>query len=483
MRKKKSDRTNIIARVTVPATTTSKKSFKHFLTDESHSSVTPVDVHIPTSISGSTKRVYDKILNSHTALGSKYKGSPFSIQKHRENGIKSELRERKETPDTMKMYNQAHIKNNFPHQSIDDIKMMNKKIKLVKKNKTIEDMLLNYTPKFNYFSAKNAERLNSGKLCRKYNLNVTGSKRSVGSNSKSRSSVKGAKEFSKLITKSKLRLSGHISKPDSSTSKYTTKASDLKIQKLEEANMHLINENEYLHKENQQLKKKLNTYMNMDIEHLLNHHPILAESVEEMELMFSQVSQSLVHERQICRRVYEEYMLLIREKEKENINAEMNKNYLETKNSLLKEVLTKRNKDMGEVEKGNKQLMSILEKYDEKMDKLREQIEVQRLKIEKYEEMDSGKIKKIDIDTIDGRINFLVDILEDYKRQLEEMEDEEEEDEDEESSPRKGIDALDDFEKEDPELSKLRDILGAKEKSSPPISEPEIPLDDSNGIL
>lgn len=100
---------------------------------------------------------------------------------------------------------------------------------------------------------------------------------------------------------------------------------------------------------------------------------------------------------------------------------------METKNSLLKEVLTKRNKDMDEIEKGNKQLMSILEKYDTKMDKMREQIEVQRLKIEKYEEMTTGQINKIDIDTIDGRINFLVDILEDYKKQLEEMEDEEEE--------------------------------------------------------
>ena len=43
-----------------------------------------------------------------------------------------------------------------------------------------------------------------------------------------------------------------------------------------------------------------------------------------------------------------------------------------------------------------------------------------------------GKLNKIDIDTIDGRINFLVDILEDYKKQLEEMEDEDEEEEDEE---------------------------------------------------
>jgi hypothetical protein len=121
--------------------------------------------------------------------------------------------------------------------------------------------------------------------------------------------------------------------------------------------------------------------------------------------------------------------------------------------------------------------MSILEKYDTKMDKMREQIEVQRLKIEKYEEQTTGKINKIDIDTIDGRINFLVDILEDYKRQLEEMEDEEEEEEDEDeldiksngkSTAKHSID--------DQELNKLRDILGTKSDTIK-VSEQEIPLD------
>lgn len=131
---------------------------------------------------------------------------------------------------------------------------------------------------------------------------------------------------------------------------------------------------------------------------------------------------------------------------------------------------------MGEIEKGNKQLMAILEKYDTKMDKMREQIEVQRLKIEKYEEMETGVIKKIDIDTIDGRINFLVDILEDYKKQLEEMEDEGEEEEDEEE-----IGEIGDM--HDDELDKLRDILGAKGDDSMKISEMEIPLDDSKGLL
>lgn len=53
------------------------------------------------------------------------------------------------------------------------------------------------------------------------------------------------------------------------------------------------------------------------------------------------------------------------------------------------------------------------------------------LKVETYEEKLSGKIIPIDVETIDGRINFLVSILENYKKQLEEMEDESEEEEDE----------------------------------------------------
>lgn len=340
-------------------------------------------------------------------------------------------------------------------------------------------MLMNHTPTVNYWSIKSDEKIPMTKLSRKYiNGNVNTSKRSMHSNSKSRSSVKNSnKDFNRLITKSKLRLSGHIIKPESATSKYTTIASDIKIQRLEEANSMLCNENEYLVKENMDLREKLNSYINFDLGQLMSQFPILAEHCETMEELFSNAVSDLIQERDACKQVYDEYTMLTREKEKEIMSAEMSQNYLETKNSLLKEVLTKRNKDMDEIEKGNKQLMSILEKYDTKMDKMREQIEVQRLKIEKYEEQTTGKINRIDIDTIDGRINFLVDILEDYKRQLEEMEDEEEESEDEQEDVISKLmsESKHGYEKE--ELKKLRDILGSKEESEQ-ISELEIPLDD-----
>ncbi len=45
---------------------------------------------------------------------------------------------------------------------------------------------------------------------------------------------------------------------------------------------------------------------------------------------------------------------------------------MDTKNRLLKEVLTKRNKEMEEMEKGNKQLITILDKYDDKLERLKE---------------------------------------------------------------------------------------------------------------
>jgi hypothetical protein len=455
--KSKSIRSNLVTRVTVPASTTSIKSIKYFRPDDHHSSLTPADLRMPSS-------------------KCKSKGSPAFKYKPRETGARSELSDRKDPPNFLKMYNQGIHKSGFPHQSIDDIKSMNKQMKLIKKNKTIEEMLLTNTPSMNYKSNYPVEKANS-KIFRKYcNTIMTNnhSKRSVKSGSKSRSSCKDSKELNRLMTKSKLRLSGKIS----------AKTTEIRAHQLEESNMLLTRENEMLLKENMTLKEKLSLFSNYvkdfsisNIQHMFDQLPKLAENVEFLEETLSTTIQGMIKERQTCKKVYDEYTLLTREKEKDIMSAEMNKNYLETKNSLLKEVLTKRNKDMDEIEKGNKQLMAILEKYDAKMDKMREQIEVQRLKIEKYEEMDSGKIKKIDIDTIDGRINFLVDILEDYKKQLEEMEDEEEEEEDEVED----VD-INEVNEEDEELDKLRDILGSQTESVR-LSEQEIPLDNSVNLL
>lgn len=75
-----------------------------------------------------------------------------------------------------------------------------------------------------------------------------------------------------------------------------------------------------------------------------------------------------------------------------------------------------------------------------------------------------------------------MDILEDYKRQLEEMEDEEEEEEEE------ADDELDlgDINSQEKEINKLREILGAEDEplqSLKVTEEAEVPLDDSKEII
>lgn len=183
---------------------------------------------------------------------------------------------------------------------------------------------MNSTPTIQYKTAKNSDFRLPQKLCKKYDVNS--SKRSFNSNSKSRSSGKWNKEFGRLITKSKLRLSANISKPNTSTSKYS-KIDDLRLKRLEETN-------EILRKENAQLRK----YLNYDVEYLLKSHKTLSKSIEELEEILSNALQELNQEREAWRKIFEEYTALTREKEKDIMNAEMDKNYLETKNSLLKEV-------------------------------------------------------------------------------------------------------------------------------------------------
>lgn len=116
---------------------------------------------------GSSKRIYDRIFSSNTVFSTKkakdkQKTSPLS-QKH----VMKGSAERKDTPDEFGVYNHGSFLKPVPHQSIDDIKMHNNKIKLIKKNRTIEDMLLSHTPTIhlkNYHTDKCA----GSKLYRKY---------------------------------------------------------------------------------------------------------------------------------------------------------------------------------------------------------------------------------------------------------------------------------------------------------------------------
>jgi predicted RNase H-like nuclease (RuvC/YqgF family) len=96
----------------------------------------------------------------------------------------------------------------------------------------------------------------------------------------------------------------------------------------------------------------------------------------------------------------------------------MSFNHIETKNRLLTEALNKRNEDIKALENGNEDLINLLEKCDDKIQKLDEDYRVEQIRAEKYEAMVEGD-KKIDIESLDGRINFLVNTLEEYRRILE----------------------------------------------------------------
>lgn len=62
----------------------------------------------------------------------------------------------------------------------------------------------------------------------------------------------------------------------------------------------------------------------------------------------------------------------------------------------------------------------MLENYEDSKLKYKEEIEILRFKCEKYEiKMDNRK-DWIDIDTLDGWVTFLVNLLEEYWKRLEE---------------------------------------------------------------
>ena len=96
--------------------------------------------------------------------------------------------------------------------------------------------------------------------------------------------------------------------------------------------MYLTRENEMLVKENLKLKDQLNAYSNYcrdfsidNIQYMLQQLPKLGKWTEELEEAFSTVTQDLIKERESCQRVFEEYTILTREKEKDIMTAEMNK--------------------------------------------------------------------------------------------------------------------------------------------------------------
>ena len=76
--------------------------------------------------------------------------------------------------------------------------------------------------------------------------------------------------------------------------------------------------------------------------------------------------------------------------------------------------MTKKNQDLVEMEENNRGLVQLLESYEDSKQKYKEEIEILKFKIEKYEIKLDKRSDRIDVDTLDGRITFLVNLLEEY---------------------------------------------------------------------
>ncbi|CAI2364147.1 unnamed protein product [Moneuplotes crassus] len=128
------------------------------------------------------------------------------------------------------------------------------------------------------------------------------------------------------------------------------------------------------------------------------------------------------------KKIYSEYTFLAQEKDKSTLQWELSESNYQTKIRLLEEVLTKKNKEWKESEQNNKELVEFIEEINQKISKMEEDYQLEKIKCEKYEVklgLVQDDFEKIDVDTLDGRINFLVGLLEQYRKMLEEEETEE----------------------------------------------------------
>lgn len=79
-----------------------------------------------------------------------------------------------------------------------------------------------------------------------------------------------------------------------------------------------------------------------------------ADACDDMENEYSDLLITLEEEQCNIEKIDYKYACLQKEMNQENIKNELAKSHLETKNRLLEEVLTKKNKDLNEVEDNNK---------------------------------------------------------------------------------------------------------------------------------
>lgn len=208
-------------------------------------------------------------------------------------------------------------------------------------------------------------------------------------------------------------------------SKYETSTEKDRVLELEAEIQLLRDTNDYLKNENTSLRAILRDYeetkTNEDL--LIEKLDMAIKKEEELENKITELINQNTHYETRFKKMHTEMQSLKKENSKLTTTAEMNTNHLDTKVRLLKEALNKRNEDIKELENSNEELIKLLEKWDQKLLKLDEDYKLEKIKWEKYEQQlhqSDTEFQKIDIDTIDGRISFMVNILEEYRKMLEE---------------------------------------------------------------
>lgn len=187
---------------------------------------------------------------------------------------------------------------------------------------------------------------------------------------------------------------------------------------------HLKEYNENLATENYSLRSILKDYeeTKTNEDYLLEQLDKASIKEEELEQQLQKSQTENSQNLKTIDELNEEIKRLKRRNKQMENEVEMKTNHLETKVRLLEEALNKRNEDIKEIELSNEELIILLEKWDQKLLKLDEDYRLEKIKSEQYEQELGIKLpnfEKIDIETIDGRISFMVNILEEYRKMLE----------------------------------------------------------------
>lgn len=232
---------------------------------------------------------------------------------------------------------------------------------------------------------------------------------------------------SKKSTEFQSNLTPRETKTDDS--KCETFAENSRIYELENEVQFLREKNQFLASENSSLRSILKDY-----EELKTNEAVLLGKIEdsraneeEYQAKIDELTRQCASFSQLLQKHQQDVQVLRKENNKIRNDAEMNASHQETKIRLLKEALNKRNEDIKEIEEANDELIKLLQKCDEKLLKLDEDYKLEIIKCEKYEEelgLKQPGFQKYDIQTIDNRISFMVNILEEYRKLLEDSQNE-----------------------------------------------------------